>query len=166
MYQSGEFVAENENQYVVGAASSGSHFLAIGGSTGSFFQPGGGLYQTVKVTPNSLLSLSFDFDPNVGPPIVDLLDPDSLKSLGAFNKVITKGTDGWSTVSLQMVSVKDSLRVLINGTGTGSTRLRLDNVQLSAVAIPEPATWSTMSLGLIGIVACARLRRRQSHIAC
>jgi choice-of-anchor C domain-containing protein len=72
----------------------------------------------------------------------------------------TKASMGWSTYSTSFVAGSTStlLSFTPNGDPLGAYGPALDNVSVSA-AVPEPATWAMMLLGLVGLGFMSRRRK-------
>jgi hypothetical protein len=55
----------------------------------------------------------------------------------------------------------DRVNIAFSIAGIVIPTMRLDNINLSVAAVPEPATWAMMMLGLAGVGAALRRRRSQ-----
>jgi hypothetical protein len=76
--------------------------------------------------------------------------------------VADKGFSGWQLINMQFTAnaTTETLSFLANGTPTGEPPASLlDGVSLVASPVPEPATWSVLFVGFVGIVAWPRLLR-------
>jgi len=78
--------------------------------------------------------------------------------------VADKGFSGWQLINMQFTAnaTTETLSFLANGTPTGEPPASLlDGVSLVASPVPEPATWSVLLVGFVGIVAWPRLIRKR-----
>ncbi len=146
-------------------ASSGSHLLAVGYSTilgAPALFASGGLNQSVTVKPGEQLTLSYDYQAGDYGAAVDLYDLSNYNVL-SYSQISRAAANGWTHVTITATTSLSTIGVAIHGTngGIGASRSYVDNVVLSATAVPEAGTLSMMALGLCGLVGVTR-RQAQS----
>lgn len=73
----------------------------------------------------------------------------------------SSGTLFFGSINFQFVALGATSSLLIADLSnvTNSVDTLVDNVVVSVVAVPEPATWTALSLGLVAVFG---LRRRRS----
>lgn len=74
-------------------------------------------------------------------------------------QVIAFGATDFAALAWQGLSVALDVRWIGGGTWNGSATLTHDVSRAVVSAVPEPATWAALAIGLVGIAAMRRARR-------
>ena len=83
-----------------------------------------------------------------------------------FSSVSIPGSTAFTTSSISFIATgAGSLKLAFGTTSADNIGPLLDNVRLDVSAVPEPATWAMMLLGLGFVGGAMRARRRKQNVA-
>ncbi|GAA0867063.1 hypothetical protein GCM10009115_33470 [Sphingopyxis soli] len=83
-----------------------------------------------------------------------------------FSSVSIPGSTAFTTSSISFIATgAGSLKMAFGTTSADNIGPLLDNVRLDVSAVPEPATWAMMLLGLGFVGGAMRARRRKQNVA-
>lgn len=71
----------------------------------------------------------------------------------------------WKPASFDFIAQGPMSTITLAATVRGNGGVFFDDVQVNTAGVPEPATWAMMLLGMAGLGAATRLRRRQGSAA-
>lgn len=169
VYASNEPLMVGRPDYPAPAAASGSHLVAVGGylsgASGGLANADSwkylGLYQDLAVNAGDTLTVNYSaMTPSTDAVVAWLIDTASNTVLAStFGQPVVAGTT-WKQVSFSTTALSNSVRLVINdGAIFAFNRPYVDNVSVIATsAVPEPATWATMALGLAALAFGAKRR--------
>ena len=147
-------IVANNGTYGTVNADGGAYVLDLVGygSTGE-------ISQTLTTTPGAEYKVTFEYSRNGG-----VNNPTAAVLVGGSTVGSVTGTSSWTTFSDTFKATGASTTFAINETyGANNGGVFLDNVSVSAV--PEPASWALMLLGVGGVGGALRLRRRATKVA-
>lgn len=137
-------------------AADGSRSLDLSGNAA------GGVEQTIATVAGQSYKVTFDLAGNPdGAPTIKTIDVTYDGGSAAFNFDTTGHTEssmGWTPESFVFTATGASTTFDFSSADATPYGPALDNVSISAV--PEPATWAVMTIGLIGLGGVLRRRRR------
>lgn len=173
VYASNEPLMVGRPDYPAPVAASGSHLVAVGGylSSASSGQANAdswkylGLYQDLAVNAGDTLTVNYSaMTPSTDAVVAWLIDTASNTVLAStFGQPVVAGTT-WKQVSFSTTALSNSVRLVINdGAIFAFNRPYVDNVSVTATStVPEPSTWATMALGLVGLAFGVKRRSARS----
>ena len=83
-----------------------------------------------------------------------------------FSSVSIPGSTAFTTSSISFIATgAGTIRMAFGTTSADNIGPLLDNVRLDVSAVPEPATWAMMLLGLGFVGGAMRARRRKQNVA-
>lgn len=133
--------------------TSNHSFVWRNGSTGSLAY----ISQNLATVAGGSYSLSFDVYNTATSNTIFEVDFNGAKVYGFTNEV-----HNWSHITLNGLSATGALTELKFGARNDPSFLRLDNVSVHALAVPEPETYAMLLGGLALVGAVARRRQRSS----
>jgi hypothetical protein len=154
--------------------TNGSHYLFTGaeaGTTNSFSTNSSlGLITDATYTLSVDLGRGSGTYPTLGTYTIALVNETTLAVL-AFNTLLSSSINPTNTFqsfslaytpTIGFVGTNLGIELSYTSTGLSNSRGYFDNVQLSAVPVPEPSTYVLVEFGLMGLVALIRFRKLNS----
>lgn len=154
----------------VGAKAKGTSAQVVLSNTGLGVE-GGAFANSIESNTGDALTLTFNQTVNLSAIQLSYWDKDGWLTTGdratlswgsntlTLGTGSLQGTSGWESTSFSLSGVVGKTFTL-TATGTG-TQFRLAGLSATP-AVPEPGTWATMGLGLLGVAALAQRRRRSA----
>jgi hypothetical protein len=151
-------------------AYSGSHSVALSGSIE------GSISQNLNTTAGKTYDVTFYVSGN--PKNIGKIKTIGVETNGALQTFSFKDTStsnsqmNWVMETYQFTATSDSTLLTLFNDHVGRTSpnphlfgLALDDINIHQAAVPEPATWAMMILGVAGLGGVLRDRRRQTPAA-
>ncbi len=164
-----EFWVTSPNDYGLTASpgNGSTYFVDLTGQANN--QPYGGIEQTIATTSGDKYVLQFDLGAST---LYDSPNPAALTASATGTSLLASqlftlsptSDNAWATETLDFTADSSSTTIEFLGDSSYTSEyIGLDNVSVTAVtsAIPEPATWPLILIGLIGLGARMRSRRNQ-----
>ncbi len=140
-------------------ASDGNYFLDLTGYSGG--SPYGGVTQSIATVAGGKYQVKFDLGSSSSYGTPDGITVRGGNATQTFTSTLT-GTNNWETETFNFTAIDSTTTLSFQG-ASGNNYIGLDNVVLAAV--PEPASWAMLMLGIFGAGAVLRRRRESLKLA-
>ena len=158
IFGSGNLIWCNSATYCARPAAEGTYSLDLTGLTNTF--PYAGVSQAIATTVGTKYDLTFALAGRSDS------TPVSVKVLaGSLAQTFSNASANWASQSLSFIAAASETPISISGLSAGLSGLiiQIDNVQVQASPVPEPASWALLVAGVFVVGAALQLSARQNN---